>query len=75
MGYYECTPCIFKVNMKLSDQTIKILKNMAEIETSLMFQPGSRISNTSEHKDIFVEADVEEDFPKEFGIYNLSPTC
>lgn len=57
--------------MKLSEQTIKILKNFAGINQSILFRPGSMISTISNAKDMVAEATIEEEFPIEFALYDL----
>jgi len=57
--------------MKLSSNTIEILKNYAEINPGIYFNKGNIIATTSEGKNILSEAEIEEYFPQEFGIYDL----
>ena len=57
--------------MKISEQTQQILKNFASINQSLLLKPGQRVSTMSVMRNILASADVEEDFPFEFGIYDL----
>lgn len=57
--------------MQLSERTISILKNFATINDSLMFNAGS-IQRTIDGMDtIQCDAVLEEDFPINFGIYDL----
>jgi hypothetical protein len=58
--------------MKLSDNTIAILKNFATINPSILVRPGSTLSTISQHKSIFAKAIVTETFPREFAIYELT---
>lgn len=58
--------------MKISDKTIKILKNFASINQSLMFKTGNKIRTISVMKNIFAEATIKEEIPKDFGIYDLN---
>lgn len=58
--------------MKLSDKTLTILKNFSNINQSLLFREGNIIRTISVMKNILAEATVEEDFPKDFGIYDLN---
>jgi hypothetical protein len=57
--------------MKISDETTQILKNFSIINQSLLIKPGSRLSTMSVMRNILASADVKEDFPVEFGIYDL----
>ena len=56
--------------MKISQNTIALLKNMSTINQSIVISPGSLIS-TAAGSSIVAVAEVEEDFPQEFGIYDL----
>lgn len=58
--------------MKLSENTINILKNFSSINQSILIKAGSRIRTISVMKNIFAEADVEEEFPKDIAIYDLN---
>ena len=58
--------------MKLSDNTISILKNFSGINQSLLFKQGNTLKTISVMKNILAEATIEEDFPKDFGIYDLN---
>ena len=58
--------------MKLSDKTLNILKNFSGINQSILIKKGSSIRTMSVMRNILAEATVEEDFPKDFGIYDLN---
>lgn len=58
--------------MKLSDKTITILKNFAGINQSILVKSGNKLRTISLAKNIFAEAIINEDFPKDFGIYDLN---
>jgi hypothetical protein len=58
--------------MKLSDKTINLLKNFSDINQSILFKKGNKLRTISVMKNILAEADVPEDFPKDFGIYDLN---
>ena len=58
--------------MELSEKTISILKNFSSINQSLLFKKGSTLKTISVMKNILAEAEIDEDFPKEFGIYDLN---
>lgn len=57
--------------MKLSKGTLAVLKNYSAINTNILVQPGSKISTITPAKNLLAEAVVEEDFPMEFGIWDL----
>lgn len=58
--------------MKLSKETINVLKNFSAIQPNLVVKPGSTISTLADAKTIAAEANVAETFDREFGIYNLN---
>jgi hypothetical protein len=58
--------------MKLSENTINVLKNFATINPSLLVKPGNALTTISPQKSIFAKATVEESFPRQFAIYELS---
>jgi len=58
--------------MKLSDKTVSLLKNFSTINQSILFKKGSNLRTISVMKNILAEATVDEDFPKDFGIYDLN---
>ena len=58
--------------MKLSDNTLSVLKNFSTINQSILFKQGNRLRTISVMKNILAEATIEEELPKDFGIYDLS---
>ncbi len=58
--------------MNLTKNTISIMKNFAGINANLLIRPGSELMTRDVGKSMFACATVEEVFPQEFGIYNLS---
>jgi hypothetical protein len=59
------------MNMKLSKQTIAILSNYSDINQSILVKQGNKLRTISVMKNILAEAEVEEEFPKDFAIYDL----
>jgi hypothetical protein len=58
--------------MKLSNETLSVLKNFASINQGILFKPGKTIRTISTHKNILAEAVVTEEIPQEFGVYDLN---
>ena len=58
--------------MKLSDNTLTILKNFAGINNSILVKEGTSLRTISVAKNILAEADIKEEFPRDFGIYDLN---
>ena len=59
------------VVMKLSDNTLSLLKNFSTINQSLLFKQGKSLRTISVMKNILAEATITEELPKDFGIYDL----
>ena len=59
------------VAMKLSESTLSLLKNFSNINQSILFKQGSKLRTISVMKNILAEATIEEEIPKDFGIYDL----
>lgn len=57
--------------MKFDNNTLKILKNFSSINSSIVFRPGNVIATISASKSVMAKATVNENFDKEFGIYDL----
>ena len=57
--------------MKISDNTVSILRNFSDINANILFKPGKTLSTMSTMKNIMAQADVEEEFESEFGVYDL----
>ena len=60
------------VVMKLSDKTILLLKNFSSINQSILFKAGTKLRTMSVMKNILAEATIDEELPKDFGIYDLN---
>lgn len=58
--------------MKLSESTVNLLKNFSSINQSILFKEGNKLRSISVMKNILVEATISEEFPKDFGIYDLN---
>lgn len=58
--------------MKISQETINILKNFATINSNLLFREGQSIATISTPKSVFARASVAETFPREVAIYDLN---
>ena len=58
--------------MKLSNNTTNILKNFSQINQSILIKEGNKLKTISVMKNILAEAEVEEEFEKDFAIYDLN---
>lgn len=58
--------------MKLSSETLSVLKNFASINSGIEFKVGNTIRTMSVGKNILAEATVKDSFPDEFCVYDLN---
>ena len=58
--------------MKLSDNVVAILKNFAGINNSILVKKGNKLRTISVAKNILAEAEIKEEFPRDFAIYDLN---
>jgi len=58
--------------MKLSNETVTVLKNFSTINQNLVIKSGNSISTMSAMKNIVAKAKVSETFPRDFAIYDLN---
>ena len=61
-----------KTPMKLSSNTTNILKNFSQINQSILIKQGNKLKTISVMKNILAEAEIEEEFEKDFAIYDLN---
>jgi len=58
--------------MKLSNETLTVLKNFSSINQGIQFKQGKKLSTVSSSKTVLATANLKDDFPKEFCIYDLN---
>ena len=58
--------------MKLSKHTLNMLKNFSDINMSIEIKQGNILRTVSVQKNILAQAELEEDFPQDFAIYELN---
>jgi hypothetical protein len=58
--------------MELSDRTLAVLKNYANINPNIVFEEGSNVRTVSVARNVFSRTTVSEQFPAGFGIYDLN---
>ena len=58
--------------MRLSDNALAILKNFAGINNSILVKEGNKLRTISVAKNILDEAEIKEEFPRDFAIYDLN---
>jgi len=57
--------------MELQEQTLNVLKNFSDINPNILIKSGNTIKTISEAKNVLATAIVDNDFPQQFGIYDL----
>jgi hypothetical protein len=58
--------------MKLSPETITVLKNFATINHAIQFKSGNKLSTVSPGKTVLAQAVLKDSFPEDFCIYDLN---
>ena len=58
--------------MKISENTLSVLKNFSAINSGLVLQKGNVQKTISPEKSILVEVEIEDAIPSQFGIYDLN---
>ena len=58
--------------MKISNETLNVLKNFATVNTNILVRPGNKLATISAGKNIFATAEVTETFDREFAVYDLN---
>lgn len=58
--------------MKLSENTLAVLKNFASINSGVVLNKGQSQKTISPEKSILVEATLDDEIPSQFGIYDLN---
>lgn len=58
--------------MELNENTLNVLKNFSGINPNVLIKQGNTIKTISEARNVVATAVVEQEFPQDFGIYDLS---
>lgn len=58
--------------MKLSENTLTVLKNFSTINSGIVLRKGKIQKTIHPESTILVEAHLDDDFPEDFGIYDLN---
>lgn len=58
--------------MELNENTLNVLKNFSGINPNALIKQGNTIKTISEARNVVATAVVEQEFPQDFGIYDLS---
>ena len=58
--------------MELSENTLNVLRNFSGINQNILIKQGTTLKTISEARNVVATADVAEEFPKDFGVYDLN---
>jgi hypothetical protein len=58
--------------MKLSTETLNVLKNFASINQGIQFKKGKELKTMSGGKSVLAKAGIKEEVPEDFCIYDLN---
>lgn len=58
--------------MKISNETLEVLKNFASINSNILVKPGNKLTTITPVKNVLAECTVAETFETEFGIWDLN---
>jgi hypothetical protein len=58
--------------MELNEGTLQVLKNFSGINQNLLIRSGNTIKTISEARNVLATAIVDQEFPNNFGIYDLN---
>lgn len=58
--------------MKLSNETLTVLKNFAGINSGIEFKTGNKIATISSSKTVLAKATLTDEFPQDFCVYDLN---
>jgi len=58
--------------MKLSTETLNVLKNFSTINQNLEFKQGNKLTTISAGKSVLAQATVKDEFPQNFCVYDLN---
>ena len=58
--------------MELNENTLNVLKNFSGINPNVLIREGNTVKTISEARNVVATAILEQEFPQDFGIYDLS---
>ena len=58
--------------MKLSNETLTVLKNFSAINQNIQFKKGSKLTTVSAGKTVLAQANLKDDFPQDCCVYDLN---
>ena len=58
--------------MKLSNETLTVLKNFSGINQGIQFKKGTKLTTVSAGKTVLAQAELKDEFPQDFCVYDLN---
>ena len=58
--------------MKLSNETLTVLKNFSSINQGIQFKQGTKLTTVSAGKTVLAQANLKDIFPQDFCVYDLN---
>ena len=58
--------------MKLSNETLTVLKNFSGINQGIQFKKGNKLTTVSAGKTVLAQANLKDEFPQDFCVYDLN---
>ena len=58
--------------MKLSNETLTVLKNFSSINQGIQFKQGTKLTTVSAGKTVLAQANLKDVFPQDFCVYDLN---
>lgn len=58
--------------MKLSNETLTVLKNFSAINQGIQFKKGTKLTTVSSGKTVLAQANLKDEFPQDFCVYDLN---
>ena len=58
--------------MKLSNETLTVLKNFSSINQGIQFKKGTKLTTVSSGKTVLAQAVLKDSFPQDFCVYDLN---
>ena len=54
------------------NNTMEVIKNFGTINQNLVFRQGNVLRTVADAKNVLAKATLDEDFPQDFGIYDVN---
>ena len=58
--------------MQLTENTMNVLRNFSSINANFVARSGNNIKTMADSRSVVSSASLDQEFPKDFGIYDLN---